>query len=208
MTSRHLPLVGAAALVGLALLLALLARDIRAWNETIPEADRAFQVRPGAAVWEPDGLAIGGLSRALLGLDEDLRLREAAQTFRRSRPRAGLERRPKELSLGTSAQVAFGALQRGDHAVEIRSSAANELGILALADALADPTQAQTLSKRAVQKFTEAITLDPANEEARFNLELVLTLLDTGDSRLKSLDEQSGSGPSAGSGGGTGGSGL
>ena len=35
-----------------------------------------------------------------------------------------------------------------------------------------------------------------------------ITLLDTGDSRLKSLDEQSGSGPSAGSGGGTGGSGL
>ena len=209
MSARHLPLVAAAALVGLALLLALLARDVRAWQETVPEGDRTFQARPGdTTLWAPAAPALGGVSKQLLGLEEDLRLRRAARLFRLSRPRAGLQRTPKELSYATAAQVIFGELQRGDHPRDLRSSAANELGVMALVDALADPTQSQGLTRRAVQKFTEATKLDPANEEARLNLELVLTLLDTGDPRIKSLDEQAGRGPGSGAGSGSGGSGL
>lgn len=209
MNARHLPLVGAVTLVGLALLLALLARDVRAWEETVSEGDHAFQVRPAdPALWEPQAPALGGVAKRLLGLDEDLRLRRAAQLERRSRPRAGLQRTAKELSYATAAQVIFGELQRGDHARELRSSAANELGVLALVDAIADPTHSQALSTRAVQKFTEATKLDPSNDAARLNLELVLTLLETGDPRIKSVEEQGDVGPSAGAGSGTSGSGL
>lgn len=209
MTARHLPLVGAVALVGVALVLALLARDVRAWQETVPEGDRGFQVRPAdTTLWKPPAPALGGAAERLLGLDADLRLRRAAQLMRLSRPRAGLQRTAKELSFATAAQVIFGELQRGDHPSELRATAANELGVMALVDALADPTQSQALTKRALQKFSEAIKLDPAADEARLNLELVLTLLDTGDPRIKSLDEQAGEGPGSGAGSGTGGSGL
>jgi hypothetical protein len=203
---RHLPLLAAAFALTLAVVLALLARDVRRWEESLGEGDHRFQVSPGPdGLWEPREQTLGGAARGLLAVDDDLRLRLAAQLFRRSRPRATLQRRPRQLALATSSQVAFSEIQGGDYPRPWRSIAANQIGILALADVLSDPTEASARARKAVQKFTEAAKLDPANDEAQANLELVLTLVRAQDPRVdpegvtsRSGGTASGAGSSAG----------
>lgn len=185
MTRRQLPLVAAAVALLLALALALLARDVRLWQQSVEDGDRSFQVTPGGdGLWQPQARTLPRVARALLAVDDDLRLRRAAQLFRRSRPRS-LERRTSgHLAEATAAQVAFSEIQQGGGARRLRSVAANQLGILALADALSDPTEAEEGSRKSVQKFTEAIRLDPTNRAAMANLELVFTLIRASDPRI------------------------
>jgi hypothetical protein len=195
------PAWAALALVA-ALLLALLARDVRGWERSVGYGDERFQVAPGPnGLWEPHGARpLGGVARLLLGLDDDLDLRRAAQLERRSRPRDGSFRTTPQLATSTSAQVAFAGVQGSDAPAEVRSIAANEIGVLTLADVLADSSQASELSPRAVRKFTEASTLDPENPVAQANLELVLTLLQTDDPRVDPEAPARGSGSGAGAG--------
>lgn len=179
------PVLALAALV-VALVLALLARDVRAWERSVAYGDERFQVSPGPPeLWEPGGLRpLRGVARVALGLDDDLDLREAARLLRLSRPRAGSLRSTGQLAQATSAQVLFADVQRGGARDEVRAVAANELGVLTLADLIADSTQAAELAPRAIRAFTEAATLDPDNEAALVNLELVLTLLQGADPRV------------------------
>jgi hypothetical protein len=184
-TRRHVPLLGAAAALVLALVLALVARDVRLWEQSVADGDRSFQVTPGPdGLWEPQSRKLPGIGRALLAVDDDLELRRAAQLFRRSRPRTLERRTTADLAEATAAQVAFSEIQRGGGARRLRSIAANQLGILALVDALSDPSEAEAGSRKSVQKFTEAIRLDPSNQEAMRNLELVFTLIRASDPRI------------------------
>jgi hypothetical protein len=208
--TRHLRLVAAAAALVLAVLLALLARDVRRWEASVEEGDRRFQVSPAAEdLWQPDGRTAGGLTRTLLAIDDDLKLREAGQLLRRSRPRATSRRTPGQIALATSARVGLAEVQNGDYSRELRSIAANEIGTLAFADALSDPFQAAEHARRGVQKFTEAVRLDPENEAAMVNLELLLTLRRGQDPRVDPAGVTSrGSGAASGAGAGGGGSGF
>jgi hypothetical protein len=207
---RHLPLVWALVALVLAAVLALIARDVSLWRQSVEDGDRSFQLTPGTdGLWEPDERTMPGVGRALLGLDDDLQLREAAQLFRRSRPRAAEARTTRDLAEATSAQVALSEIQLGGAPRELRSIAANQLGILAFADVLADTRETAERSKRAVQKFSEAIRLDPSNHEAMANLELILTLLRASDPRVDPEGGTSrGGGTAAGAGSGSGGRGF
>lgn len=209
MSRRHLPLVLAGAALLLALVLALVARDARLWDESVAAGDERFAVAPGPdGLWEPDGWTLtGGLMLFMLGLDNDLRLREAAQLYRRSRPRSETLRTPRMLSYATTAQVRFAQVQQSDAPEPLRSMAANELGALALSEMLSDPTQARDHARRASQKFIEALRLDPANAAARHNLELIQTLRQQGRGAL-GFDEGLGSGSPTGAGGSQGSSGF
>jgi hypothetical protein len=205
-------LVVAAVALVLAVVLALLARDVRAWQTSMERGDKSFQVSPGAdGLWEPDGRTVpGGLARRALGLDDDLRLREAGQLFRRSRPRAAEQRTTRDLAEATSAEVGFASVQQDTGAPrQLRSAAANELGVLSFADVVSNPDQAAQRSRKAVQKFTEAIKIDAANRTAMANLELLLTLLRADDPRVdpEGVDTRSG-GASAGAGSSSGGKGF
>jgi len=206
--SNRVPLALACAALLLALLLALSAREIRLWDESMTVGDRRFQLSPGPpGLWEPDARRIGGgVAPALIGFGDDLRLREAAQLFRRSRPRAGTARTPQMFSVATSAQVDFAAIQDSDAPARVRSIAANELGALAFAELESDPAQAREHAGRATRKFVEAISLDPENAAARHNLELILTLRQEG--RGAFAFEEGGEGSTAGAGSNQGGSGF
>lgn len=212
MTATRLRLGGAALALVLALLLAWLARDVRRWEESVERGDRRFQVSPGEdALWQPAGrLLPAELGRTVLGLDDDLRLREAAQLFRRSRPRAAEQRSVADLSEATAAQVGFSELQQdADAPRELRSIAANEIGNLAFADVISNSDQAAARSQKAVQKYVEAIRLDAANRAAMANLELLLTLLRADDERVSPEgDDPRGAGSAAGAGSGSGGRGF
>jgi hypothetical protein len=209
-TRRHLPLLAAAAALALAVLLALLARDVRRWEESLREGDRRFQVAPGRdGLWAPEESTLRGAARGLLAVDDDLRLRRAAQLFRHSRPRSTELRLPRHLALATSAQVAFSEIQGGAYPRAWRSIAANQIGILALADVLSSSAEASVRARKAVQKFTEAAKLDPANDEAQANLELVLTLLRAQDPRVDPEGVTSrGGGTASGAGSSSGGRGF
>jgi hypothetical protein len=208
-TRRHAPLAIAGVALLLALILALAARDVRLWNESVAEGDERFQISPGPdGLWEPDpGTFTAGVVPSLLALDDDLRLREAAQLFRRSRPRSETLRTPHMLSFATSAQVRFAQIQQSDAPPRLRSIAANELGALAFAEMVTDPTQARDHARRATQKFIEAVLLDPTNAAARHNLELIQTMRQEGRGAL-GFDEGDASGPSAGAGSTQGGTGF
>lgn len=185
-----------------ALVLALLARDVRGWERSVDYGDARFQVSPGPAdLWEPDGTRpFRGVARLALGLDDDLDLRRAAQLERGSRPRDGSFRTTGQLAASTSAQVAFADVQAGDAPAAVRSVAANEIGVLTLADLIADSSQAAELSRRAVRAFGEAATIDPGNAIAQSNLELLLTLLQVDDPRVDPEAPSRGSGSGAGAG--------
>lgn len=200
-----LPVLAGAALV-LALLLALLARDVRGWERSVAYGDDRFQVSPGPAeLWEPTGMRpLGGVAASALGLGDDLDLRDAARLERLSSPRAGSFRTTDQLALSTSAQVELAEVQQSDAPRELRSLAANEIGVLTLADLLADSSQAAELSARARRKFVEAVTLDAGNEAAQANLELVLTLLQNDDPRVDPEAPSRGGGSSSGAGAATG----
>ena len=207
MTRRHLPLALAVGALLLALVLALLARDVRAWDESVRAGDERFAVAPGPDdLWEPASTSFGGAGRALLGLGDDLELRHAEQLFRRSRPRAGSLRTTKQLAYATQAQIALSTIQLGDASREVRSRAANQIGALAMADVLANAGDASGRFETALKKFTEAVRLDPGNEAARHNLELALALLRGGDERVVPENFDAGSAGSA-SGAGSGGAG-
>jgi tetratricopeptide (TPR) repeat protein len=206
-TRRHVPLLLAAGALVLAVLLALLARDVRAWDESVRVGDERFAVSPGPDdLWEPSSPVFGGAGSALLALGDDLELRRAEQLFRRSRPRAGSLRTTKQLAYATQAQVAFSAIQLGDAPRRVRSQAANEIGALAMADVLANAGDASGRFDTALRKFAEAVRLDPTNESARHNLELALALLQGGDERVVPENFEAGSSGTA-SGAGSGGAG-
>jgi hypothetical protein len=57
-----------------------------------------------------------------------------------------------------------------------RARAAHLLGVLALADAAADRSNAQQYTAAAIGAFTTAITLDPSDDASKYDLELLFTL--------------------------------
>jgi hypothetical protein len=194
----------------LAVLLALLARDVRRWEGSLAAGDRSFQVSPGPdGLWEPQGRLLPGVGRAVLGIDDDLTLREAAQLFRRSRPRTAEARTTRDLAEATAAQVGFAEIQRSDSSRPLRSIAANQIGILAFADVISNTDEAAARSQKAAQKFVEAIRLDSSNRQAMANLELLLTLLRASDPRVEPEGDLSrGGGTAAGAGSRSGGRGF
>lgn len=209
MMRGHRRLIVAGALLLLAFLLALVARDVRRWDESIAAGDERFRLSPGPDdLWRPGGWTpTGELAVTLLGLRDDLRVREAAQLYRRSRPRSESLRTPKMVAYATSAQVALGQVQQSDAPLRTRSMAANELGVLALVEMQTDPAQARDHARRAIAKFTEAVQLDPENTAARHNLELVLTLRRQGRGAL-AFEEGDDVGVGTGAGTGQSGSGF
>lgn len=196
---RRGPALAVSALA-LALGLALLASDVRRWPTAIHRSDLRFQMAPASAdVWEVSQRIPFGLARKLLAVDDDVAFRRAARLFRLSRP-AGASSGFQEVAVKTEAGTALALVERTDADRRRKSRAANLLGILAFEEAVADQTQAATFLRRSVGKFLEAIRLDPANEEAKYNLELALRILRTSRERLVEEGGARGSGASAGAG--------
>src|SRR5687767_9590467 len=81
-------LLAAGVLLGLAVVLALLAFDVRTWDRTIASADARFRTDPSPpALWEASEVLPFEPARKLLDLDDDLEYRRGARLFRLGRPR-------------------------------------------------------------------------------------------------------------------------
>ena len=156
----------ALALVGVAVL--DVAGDAQADDDVIenaaPDPDAARHERPV-------GVRIG---EAILGVADDRAYRDAVELAKASSlddlpPHVALERRAEAIAI-------LGPIVRGDAEPVLRSSAANLLGALYFEDAQSTEGNPRRLLEQALGAFQDAVMLDPANETAKANLELLATL--------------------------------
>ncbi len=178
MTRRRAILGAAAALcLALAVVAVLAARDVASWHRALRAGDvEAAAATPGARLsWRAAEVAPFGLGRRLLGVDDDLAFRRAVALFQRAHTEipsfdTGLE----GTALRVQAEAALARVVRSDRNRARASAAANLLGVLAVLDS--EPADGSTTIARGVFEFEDAIHLDPANEQAKTNLELVYQL--------------------------------
>jgi hypothetical protein len=165
-----------AGLVLLAALAALLAHDVRGWRSAVRAGDARYEASPASARWSPATVLPSVVAGDLLGVRDDVDVRLAIRLFRLAdRARGGLDTALQRQGTRARAELALADVAR-DAGPSVASQASDLLGVLAFGDVAAgggrDPDQAG----RAVSAFAEAVRLDPANESAKVNLELVLRL--------------------------------
>ena len=116
------------------------------------------------------------MSRSLLGLDDDIAFRQALRAFRLAHVESPVVSDPAQVVERNDATVRLTDIVEHGSGSQQRSAAANLLGAIAYSDALADFTNRAKLIVSAQQRFGQAITFDPGNDDAKYNLELTLAL--------------------------------
>jgi hypothetical protein len=172
----------AAVFVALAVLAALLAGDVRAWRSSIAAGDAAYAVTPSRASWTADA-RLGSVSEALLGVRDDVQLRDALQKYiDASKLHLRLD---NALTVESARARAQDALEQVSHAPDPKrvSQVLTLLGILAYRASASGGAQSQV--DAAISDFTDAVRADPANMEAAFDLELLLRLTAARGSRIE-----------------------
>jgi hypothetical protein len=206
---------GAASLLVLAVLAALLAADVRTWQRTLREDDAVLSAAPKVAAWEPD-THLSSLAEHVLGVRDDVAARRAIALY--------LENINVPVRLDNAQQVAIarGRAEQALAAVARSSGGAREsqaetlLGVLVFTDVGPsndpfeettgiDPDQAQA----SLTDFEDAVRADPENALAKYDLELTLRVLLSQGIRV-GAGQQTGAGSSGqrGAGGGIPGNGY
>jgi hypothetical protein len=174
---RPLRVVLAVVAIAAAVVLALLASDLRSWQTTMRDGDLRFAQNPALATWDASTILPASLSRGILGLGDQLAFRRATRRFTYvDALGCGFDNCYSEGRARGNLEVTLTNLARsGDPQ---RDSAANNmLGILAYADSRPTGLGTPAPVDRSVSDFVAAVELDPANEYAKFNLEWLLEQL-------------------------------
>jgi hypothetical protein len=160
-------------LAAAAVIAALLATDVRGWHTAITRGDAAYATRPSRATWTPH-TRIDDAAESILGTSDDLRQRRAVQSF------VGASKLHLRLDNALEVEGARGGAQdrletvARSHDPATASQALTLLGVLAFRSSASGGAQSQV--DAALSDFTDAVRLDPRNENAAFNLELLLRL--------------------------------
>lgn len=170
--------------------LAMLGVDVLRWDRQLEQAEQRFASGTGdTRMWTADTYLPADLSGSLLAVDDDVAVRRAVQAFRTSRPR-----RPAQqfthVTLRSAAEAELARAGRMEPGLRQEARLMNLRGVLKLEEARNAPAETSVLLRRAAASFRDAISRDPHYEDAKFNLELTLRLL------------QQGGAPSGGGGGG------
>jgi hypothetical protein len=178
---RASAVLGALVALMLAAGLVLLAADVRAWRDAVRDDDVLFQMAPARADWSARERAPFGLARGALGVDDDIELRRAVRLFQLARLRPITFEGGQNLEVvKVRAQIALTQLERNGRSGRDRAVAANLLGLLDFEQARNDPLNVARLLKRSADAFRRAVALDPAGEDAKVNLEILLRLTQPG----------------------------
>lgn len=173
---RRLPFVALVlACVAAGALALLLAVDVAATRAALRKDDVRYRNAPEQTLWTPAELVPAGAARSLLGVRDDLLFRRALRAVRLSHPETPGLSDPQYVLHRNDASAWLIDVVRDDESRERRSAAANLLGILSFADAIADYQNRGKLLEVAGSRFRQAISLDPSNEDAKLNLELTLS---------------------------------
>ena len=163
--------------VAAAAFLAVLALDVLEWRGDIERADLRFEAVAGERdMWQADTILPARLSRDLLDVDEDVQFREALQQFGLARVRQP-PRDQRDLAKRGAVETELSRLGELSLGPERLSRIANMSGAISFEEARFDEGQRATFLRRSLAEFREAIKRDPANEDAKYNLELVLRLI-------------------------------
>jgi hypothetical protein len=160
--------VGGIACLALAALAILFARDVWHVENALRDGDaRAQTGAPGAGAWSADTTLPFDVARRLLGVRDDIRFRttlgRAATMTARPSNDVGVRRRlPVKEALLTAEE---------DKNRVRASEAADTLGVIYSTDPN-DPDK--PAAEKALEEFVKAVGLDPDNETAKANLELLL----------------------------------
>jgi hypothetical protein len=186
---RWFLVTAAAACLVLAAFAALTASDVGEWQSALRRGDveAASTDRRASPTWSVTELAPLGLARDLLGVDDDLTFRRGVALFRRAHTgipsfEAGLE----GSALRVQAEAQLARAIRSDHDGARAAEAENLLGVLVVLDSTL-PGGTSTPIERAIFQFQDAIHLDPGNDEAKKNLELIYQLTAPPDTPRGSL---------------------
>jgi hypothetical protein len=186
-------------LVAAASAAAVLAVDVRAWDDELAAADARFETRSARESWNVDERLPGSPAARLLDVDDDRHVREGLARFRAA---ASLLDDPLRRQEGEGARAAaaraLAPVASGDG--EAAAQANVLLGVLAF-DQPEGP-------ERAVAAFRNALRLDPANAAAKFDLELALRVLMPVGVRPGESGSGPRSGPARGAGAGEAGGGY
>ena len=132
---------------------------------------RPLSILPSPNPWG-EGL-FSTYAERTLGLEEQLDLRRALQAVLRTR--AGTERHEGlQLRQGEAESLLTEVIKR-DTDARRRSIAANWLGILLFENVMLSASNPELLG-RSLAAFEAAVLLDPRNDDAKFNVEQLLTL--------------------------------
>jgi hypothetical protein len=169
-TSR---LIAAALALVLAAVLALLAADVRTWRDTMRADDLRFQLSASAtADWDTSTLLPSGVARSVLDVDDDRSLRRGIAEFRAADRARGFVRS----RVRGAAEAALADVAASNDAPAHASQAFDLLGILAFSDSTSG--RRATPVERSLAAFDNAVRRDPGNTAAKYNLELLLRLLE------------------------------
>jgi hypothetical protein len=181
----------AAVAIVLAVFAAMLASDLRSWDNGIRNGDARYVQSPPSATWKAPVLLPFDLADGILGISDQVAFRHAAQAFvpvhllgcgfdncyTESRARADLE-------------TTLTGLARGPNRAR-NAEADNMLGILAFADSQTRGAAQAAPVDRAVADFQSAVQLDPSNAGAKYNLEWLHRQLVAHGSRAGPSNSQS-----------------
>jgi hypothetical protein len=178
-----LPFALALAAFVLAGLSAYAAREAGRVDSELRRSDAAFRVDPRQpGLWAVDS-PVPGL-QGLLGAHDDIDFRRAARRYELLRLGGPDPFNSSTRAARADAQLALARAQESGLTARARSKAANFEGVLVLEDAVGDQRNARALVNASLEHFRRAIGLDQANEEAPYNLELLLMLLQPERRRL------------------------
>ena len=174
---RPVALALAVVATAVAAFLVVLGLDVLSWRGDMERADLRFEAVAGERdMWRADTILPAGLSRELLDVDEDIAYREVLQQFGIARVRQPV-RDQRDLARRGAVETQLAQIGEEPLGPERLSMLANLSGALAFEEARFDDGQRATFLRRSLAEFREAIKLDPANEDAKYNLELVLRLI-------------------------------
>ena len=159
--------------------LGTLARDVRRWQHAVDRGDVRFLVEPTApSLWAGPTGTRGDLARRLLGLDDDLEFRQAERLFVRGHiPVSTYELERRRLNARGLAVALLDQLAGADSQPWRRAREATLLGLTEFEDAQGDTENGPALVQRALRSFRSAARTDPRADDAKADLELLLTLL-------------------------------
>lgn len=202
MRARYaIPAAGALLLVALAL--AGAAHQVAAWHNVILQDDVRFVTTPAAPrLWAAPRGPGAGFTRDLLGLGDDIRFRKAERLYIRGHETATSFVQEKSRLSARAADVdLLEETIAHDTSSWRRARAANLLGILLFEDSRAGQEVSQDLSRQALRAFAMGAREDQGADDARFNLELLLTLLRPGGGLGRDLrEDQNGTASGVGAG--------
>jgi hypothetical protein len=170
-------IVGAVILVAVAGVLAAAATDVGALQRTVAADDAQFTVRPARPDWKVRQILPGRAVASLMGVQDDLAYRLAMRKVVLLRARQVTASGSQLSVLVAAAEGALLDEAADDPDPDRRAQALNLLGVLTILN----PTASRGLDlpslSAGADRFSEAIVLDPTNERAKENLEIVLRLL-------------------------------